>query len=607
MMKHNLLRSGYLDAPLILSFILLKACFIIHSLNLALPGRILLLNCGLLLVLTASTYLMSPFWRRSFLYTLNLSCSFLFLADLLHYRYFNIPLTIYSALQTANLNGLGESIFALLKMSDLLLFADMLIWPFFFLLTGAARLPKSRVIFAIQLILGLVLTCFYPVQQTYYEKNDIFRRFDTAMTFKNFGPLGFHAVDTAYYMMDRNIELTDEIEDLILAWFDNRELPGDDQLFSALHGKSEGKNLIIIQVESLQNFVIGETVAGQPITPNLNELLQHSFYYRHFYPQTVDGNSSDAELVVNNSLYPIRQGSTFFRYPGNRFNSLPMLMKGYGYRTVAIHGDEASFWNRNVVYPNLGFDEFWDIDKFALTDIVGMGLSDTAMFEQSAAMLNEIPQPFYSFIITLTSHYPFYMPPDKQYLELPPSLDGSHVGNYLQAVRYADQAIGDFMQELEQYGLLDNSLVVIYGDHDGLFEKDKPQLEELWAGEEISSEEWIREYLPVPLMIYQADFKGKRPGVYGGQVDVLPTIAYLMGFDQETARYAMGRNLMSLAEGFAIIPRGDYIKQAARVSPDGIDYDLDADSETEKTLQVADLIIKTNFFVMSQGMANRQD
>ncbi len=607
MMKPNLLRSGYLDAPLILSFILLKAYFIIHSLNLALPGRILLLNCGLLLILTASTYLMSPFWRRSFLYTLNLSCSFLFLADLLHYRYFSIPLTIYSALQTANLNGLGESIFALLKMSDLLLFADMLIWPFFFLLTGAARLPKSRVIFAIQLILGLVLTGFYPVQQTYYEKNDIFRRFDTAMTFKNFGPLGFHAVDTAYYIMDRNIELTDEIEDLILAWFDNRELPGDDQLFSALHGKSKGKNLIIIQVESLQNFVIGETVAGQPITPNLNELLQHSFYYRHFYPQTVDGNSSDAELVVNNSLYPIRQGSTFFRYPGNRFNSLPMLMKGYGYRTVAIHGDDASFWNRNVVYPNLGFDEFWDIDKFALTDIVGMGLSDTAMFEQSAAMLNEIPPPFYSFIITLTSHYPFYMPLDKQYLELPPSLDGSHVGNYLQAVRYADQAIGDFMQELEQYGLLDNSLVVIYGDHDGLFEKDKSQLEELWAGEEISSEEWIREYLPVPLIIYQADFKGKRPGVYGGQVDVLPTIAYLMGFDQETARYAMGRNLMSLAEGFAIIPRGDYIKQAAYISPDGIDYDLDVDSETEKTLRVADLIIKTNFFVMSQGMANRQN
>ncbi|WP_041444629.1 LTA synthase family protein [Syntrophobotulus glycolicus] len=607
MKKYHLLRLGTLEIPLTLSIILIKARLMMYHLNLELPWKILLFNCGLLMVLTAGAYLMRPLFRRGFLCLLNLSCSFLFFTDLLHYRYFNIPLTAYSFLQTSNLNGLGESILALARMSDLLLFTDLLIWPVFFFFTAASKLPKSRFIFAFQLILGLALTCFYPVQQTYYEKNDIFRRFDTAMTFHHFGPLGFHSVDTAYYLMDKNIALTDETEDLILAWFDNREQPDADQFFSALQGGSKGKNLIVIQVESLQNFVIGQTVAGQPITPNLNELLGHSFYYRHFYPQTVDGNSSDAELVVNSSLYPIRKGSTFFSYPGNQYHSLPLLLKPYGYQTVAVHSDEASFWNRHLVYPNLGFDEFWDIDKFAQTDLVGMGLSDMAMFEQSAAMLKELPQPFYSFIITLTSHYPYSMPSDQQFLELPPALDGSHVGNYLQAVRYTDQAIGGFMQELKQNGLLDNSLVVIYGDHDGLFERDKPQLEELWAGKTISGEEWVREYMPVPLIIYQPDFEGKRPGGYGGQVDVLPTIAYLMGFEQEAAHYAMGKNLLTPAGGFAIIPRGDYIKQMARVTPDRIDYDWDPDSEVGQTLQVADLIIRTNFFAISQRAASHAE
>lgn len=61
------------------------------------------------------------------------------------------------------------------------------------------------------------------------------------MTFHHFGPLGFHSVDTAYYLMDKNIALTDETEDLILAWFDNREQPDADQFFSALQGGSKGK------------------------------------------------------------------------------------------------------------------------------------------------------------------------------------------------------------------------------------------------------------------------------------------------------------------------------------------------------------------------------
>ncbi len=74
----------------------------------------------------------------------------------------------------------------------------------------------------------------------------------------------------------------------------------------------------------------------------------------------------------------------------------------------------------------------------------------------------------------------------------------------------------------------------------------------------------------------------------------MPTLSCLLGLDQEETKYAMGKNLLAANKGFAILPRGDYIKQAALVTPDTIQTDLD--DRVQMTLHIADLIIKTNFF-----------
>ncbi len=580
-----------LDILLVLISLVTKVYLMPHLIGLYLTPKVFVLNIGLLLLLTSGAYILK--FRRTFLLLVNTACSLMFLADILNYRYFSIPLTSYAFLQTPNLSGLSSSIFALFRWSDLILFADFLFLPLLFF--PIKRNPKQGKVFLIsQLILGLALTCAYPVSQLYAEQSELFRRFDTGQEFHKFGPLGFHVVDTAYYIKDQNIKLDTEKEDMILDWFTRREQRVLKESPSELESIAKGMNLIVIQVESLQNFVIGKSVGGQAITPNLNKLLKNSLYFPHFYPQTVDGNSSDAELAVNTSLYPIKEGSTFFRFPGNQYNSLPLLLKSKGYNTLAIHADKASFWNRYAVYPHLGFNEFWDISKFSSEDQIGMGVGDITMFEESASMLGELPQPFYSFLITLTSHYPYYIPDTYQYLRLPDNLQGTHLGNYLQAVRYTDEAIGKFFTALQKDHLLDNSLVVIYGDHDGLFERDKPELERLWTNQPIDMDEWIREYVPVPLLIYKPGLKGKTIDIYGGQVDVLPTLSCLLGLDQEETKYAMGKNLLAANKGFAILPRGDYIKQAALVTPDTIQTDLD--DRVQMTLHIADLIIKTNFF-----------
>ncbi len=243
-----------LDILLVLISLVTKVYLMPHLIGLYLTPKVFVLNIGLLLLLTSGAYILK--FRRTFLLLVNTACSLMFLADILNYRYFSIPLTSYAFLQTPNLSGLSSSIFALFRWSDLILFADFLFLPLLFF--PIKRNPKQGKVFLIsQLILGLALTCAYPVSQLYAEQSELFRRFDTGKEFRKFGPLGFHVVDTAYYIKDQNIKLDTEKEDMILDWFTRREQRMLKESASKLESIAKGMNLIVIQVESLQNFVIG--------------------------------------------------------------------------------------------------------------------------------------------------------------------------------------------------------------------------------------------------------------------------------------------------------------------------------------------------------------
>lgn len=584
----KLIRAAF-DPYLLLVLILMlyKIYLMSQDLSLDLKRDVYFINAGLILVILAPAYCFSHRTRKIYLYLCDLFFSFLLVADLLYCRYFGTWVSVYTFFESSNLSGLGPSILTLCDRHDGIYIIDLFILPLIFRFTSFPA-PQRRRLFLRDLMAGAILISYLFYQN--YDNGKILRRYSANDTLATLGPLGFHVADAAYFIKDRNIKLTDNDKAAILNWYAQKNSTAD----TSKQTVAEGKNLIVIQVESLQNFVIGKKVNNQEITPNLNKLVKDSLYFTHFYPQTVDGNSSDAELLINTSLYPIDKGSTFFTYPLNEYISLPLLLKKKGYQAVAIHADEAGYWNRNIVYPNLGFNQYFSIEKMTAAEELGMGLSDEAMFRQSLSILESLPQPFYSFIITLSSHYPFMMPDGYNLLDLAGDLANSHVGNYLQSVHYADKAIGQFVEDLKDAGLLQNTVIAIYGDHDGMFERDKPEIERVFANKPISEEEWTRVYVPVPLLIYNSGLKAKTADVYGGQVDFLPTISYLMGVNSDDYRFAMGNNLLTTKDGYAIIPSGDYITRAAHVSPDKVENDL---SGTDlHTLHIANLIIRTNFF-----------
>ncbi|MFP3514575.1 LTA synthase family protein, partial [Peribacillus sp. SIMBA_075] len=74
--------------------------------------------------------------------------------------------------------------------------------------------------------------------------------------------------------------------------------------------------------------------------PFMNELAKEGLSFPHVYPQTVFGNSSDGELIVNTGLFPLKQGANFFRFPYNHFPGLAKELKKSDYQSYAFHGDE---------------------------------------------------------------------------------------------------------------------------------------------------------------------------------------------------------------------------------------------------------------------------
>lgn len=347
---------------------------------------------------------------------------------------------------------------------------------------------------------------------------------------------------------------------------------------ATLAGIAEGKNLIIIQVESLQNFCLNRTYEGQEITPNLNALLgENTLYFDHYYTNMGKGNTSDAEFSTQTSLYPVIEGASYDLYVDNDFRALPQLMKENGYTTSAAIGDDKDFYNRSTVYPNLGYDYFYNEENLEMDEISGLGLSDKSMFSQMADNLAAQEGPFYSFIITLTNHYPYVLEENfDATLKLNDSDKDTLFGGYLQTVRYTDEALGEFIQTLKDNGLYENTVIAIYGDHHGLNCLDEENYNRM--SEYLGYSYDYDTMLNIPMLIHIPGLGySETIETVGGQVDFLPTIANLYGLDLSQS-VTFGQDLVNAEEGFvatvAYMLQGSFFK-------DGVMYEIGRDGSFE--------------------------
>ena len=244
----------------------------------------------------------------------------------------------------------------------------------------------------------------------------------------------------------------------------------------------KGKNIIVIHAESMQKFAMDLTFNNKEVTPNLNKLANEGIFFSNFYSQVGVGTSSDAEFTFNTSLMPSTKGTVFVNYFDRDYISIPKLLKEQGYYTYSMHANTGEFWNRNTMHKSLGYDKFYNKDSYTIDETIGLGLSDKSFFRQSVDIMKQIKEeenkPFYSLLIMLSNHTPFsdlaLMEDYKTTIDVTIDnqtvtrdyLNNTTMGNYLRSVHYADSAIGEFIDNLDKEGLLENTVLVIYGDHD---------------------------------------------------------------------------------------------------------------------------------------------
>ena len=346
----------------------------------------------------------------------------------------------------------------------------------------------------------------------------------------------------------------------------NEQNPGvDDAENDPYRGIAEGRNVITIQVEALQNFVLNLEYNGQVITPNLNALLtQDTLYFDNYYYQIGGGNTADAEFAVNNSLYAPVDEAAYSRYADNDFYSMAKLLKDNGWTSAtAFHGYVNTFWNRNVAYPGQGFDAYLSgSDYYAEpAEVAGMGVSDGEFFVRAVDYLKEQSGPFYAFMVTLTSHYAFELPAQYNMLTLKDEHVGTLFGNYLQSVHYFDHAVGMLIDALKAANLYDNTIITFYGDHFGLPVYDWQS--KLFLTELLGTEYTYESHFNVPLMIHiPGSGVTETKSVAGGHIDVMPTLLHLLGLKNEKG-IMFGESLLRLKSNIVCqqqhLGRGSFI------------------------------------------------
>lgn len=520
-----------------------------------LPAALLLLGIGLFFKGRKSYWI---------IIAIDLILSIWLFANILYYREFSNFLSL-SIIKTSGstADNLGKSIVGITKISDFLTFLDVAV---------IIGLMASKVIkydlrplkLKFNLLLEGLAVALIGINLMMAQKDRsglLTRTFDNSYIVKYLGMNqyavydAFKTAQTSEQMAKANVSDLSSVKKYLKV---NYVKPNPEYT-----GVAKGKNVIVIHLESFQQFLIGYKWKGKEVTPNLNKLYhsKNTLSFSNFYNQVGQGKTSDAEMMLENSLYGLQSGSAMSSYgTSNTFESAPAILnQAGGYTTAVMHGGAGSFWNRNNAYKQFGYHYFMPLSYYENKPkyYIGYGLKDKIFLSQSIKYIERLPQPFYLKLITVTNHYPYDL--DKKNQSIDPTDTGDEtVDGYVQTAHYLDQAIGEFLQWMKRTGLDKKTILVLYGDHYGISGNHHKASAELLKQDEFTNFDNLK-FQRVPLMFHMKGLKGGIKDTYGGEIDVLPTLLNLLGInDKDTIQF--GHDLLSSKAPQIVAQRnGDFI------------------------------------------------
>lgn len=561
----------------------------------------ILADIAVILFIGSLGYLLKPKHQFKYFFSVSIVLVLICIINSVYYKNY-LSFAYLSLLKSAGqLQGVGDAVTNLLQPTDFYYLFQLLALIFaheflkrkdYYKKVSKIEVGKIRTLNTI--VAGLIILGFFVSTLTSTDIGRLNKQWNREYVVMKFGIYTYHLNDIVSTVKSSLNPLFGY--DTAAAEF--REFYGNEKEIVANEYTNilKGKNVIAIHAESIQNWLINTKINDVEITPNLNKLANEGLYFTNFYSQESTGTSSDSEFTYSSSLLPTSNGTVFVNYYDRKYVTIQNLLKEKGYYTFSMHGNNCSFWNRSLAYKSIGYEYFYCHTKdYQIDDVVGLGLSDKSFFNQSIEHLKKIKQEhinYYGTMVMLSNHTPFNKNGEAfsdfdvtyHYTKLNEEtgeyengtwdyLDGKKLGYYIKSAHYADQALGEFIQQLKDNNLLENTVIVIYGDHDAKIKKSEynyyynfnTETGEMYnKSDERYDEVDYYDYelnRSVPFIIWSNEdsLKNKLNGKVTkimGMYDVMPTLGNMLGINN---KYALGNDIFSIEENVVVFPDGNWL------------------------------------------------
>jgi phosphoglycerol transferase MdoB-like AlkP superfamily enzyme len=498
----HLIKEYFKNNVLFLTFVLMSVLnstilrfFCMHTIENYLSVKAILADVTVVIIIGAFGYLFKPKNRFTYYLCFNIFLSAICMINSVYYTFYTSFASISMLSLTQYIGDVGDAVVEnVLQLKDLVYIIGPLV-----LIIVHLKLKKKNYYKKVEikserkkrtiktLGVGGVLLVIFLVTLSSLDVSRFLKQWNKEYIVMRFGIYIYQANDLVTSIQPKINSMFgyDKAKKSFTDYFADKSDEAETNEYTNIFA---GKNVLVIHAESMMRNAMDLSFNGEEVTPNLNKLASTGMYFSNFYSQVSVGTSSDSELTFNTSLMPTKSGTAFVSYSDRTYISTPLLMKEKGYYTFSMHANNADFWNRRAMHATLGYDKFYSKADYEVTkeNTIGLGLADKAFFAQSVSKIKKINTQntnWYGVMIMLTNHTPFsetdkYGDFNVDIVETVtnedgtqeevtyPYMEGTKLGNYFKSIHYADSALGELIDELDENGLLDNTVLIIYGDHD---------------------------------------------------------------------------------------------------------------------------------------------
>lgn len=325
-------------------------------------------------------------------------------------------------------------------------------------------------------------------------------------------------------------------------------------------GMFKNKNLIVLVGESFSSLAIRED-----LTPNLYKLYKEGFQFDNFYTPIFPVSTADGEYITDTSLIPKEGVWSFLRVAGNYMPySYANVFEKQGYSSNAYHNHTATYYERDKYIETMGYNSYLAVGT-GLEDRMDTSNWPNSDYEMVKTTVNDYinNEKFMAYYMTVSGHMNYtkignmmvYRNWD-QVKDLPYS---NKAKGYLAANIELDKAVGELLSRLEQAGKLEDTVIVISGDHYP-YGLTLGEINELSTFERDDKFEKFR----MPFLIWSGSMKGSiKVEKIGSSLDVLPTVLNLFGAEFDS-RLLMGRDILSDSDPIVIFSDRSFITDKGR-------------------------------------------